>query len=679
MNKLLAIFFLIRFVPYLAMSQQQEIDSLQKLLAQYEKQPQHAQDTNYLITLNILAYKYYATKPETTIILAEKSKALCQKIAYTQGQIEATKNIGTAYAVQGDYEKAIQHYQAALQVAETNNYIKSAGRLYNNIASVYSRQGNYPEALAYHFKALGIREKIGDKNGIASSMNNIAIIYAKQNNYVKALDFQSKVLTINREMGNTEDIARSLNNIGFYYENQGKYAVALQYYAQSLVASEKIQNIELLALSQMNIGKCYLQQNKVDSALLYLEKAQVSNKGVSDKENESWILQQLAEAYLVKKQYNKALLYAKNGLETAKIAGLKDKEKDCHATSYKIYEALNQYEKALLHHKRFKEIADSLQNEEINKTTHNLQAQYEFDKKVALLEAEQAKKNVEQAKELQSQQFQRNAVIAGLLTMIVISFLIFRSLRKETKAKQLLQTKNTELHQAKEEIQQQAEEIQQLYQNMQATFEDLQHKSINITASITYARRIQAAMLPFESRIAEGVGEGNFFILYQPRDIVSGDFYFYEKIKNTVILAVADCTGHGVPGAFMSMIGNQILTEIIAKNRLLSPDKILNLLHYEIRRTLQQHTNTESRDGMDISIISLSPLENDTSHTQVEYAGAMSSFYYVLQGELYEIKADKKPIGGQQYPNETERIFTKHQLILPVGTVAYLFTDGYQD
>ncbi len=302
-----------------------------------------------------------------------------------------------------------------------------------------------------------------------------------------------------------------------------------------------------------------------------------------------------------------------------------------------------------------------------------MQAQYEFDKKIVLVQAEQAKKDIKQEAQKEQLYWLIFLAFVGLLSVLIILFLIFRSRKKIKIAYGELSISNAQVQQAKEEIETQSEELQESNNALNLAYTEIHEKNKDIVDSITYAKRIQTAILPFEERIGNGFGKDNFFILFKPKDIVSGDFYWFEEIQtpNETIkfMVVADCTGHGVPGAFMSMIGNQLLHEIIIKNHIYSPDLILNNLHKEVHRVLRQK-ETNTNDGMDIVILAISP-------TKIEYAGAMNSLYYVQNGELKEIKATKKAIGGFQ--SEEERYFEKHELNLETTTTFYLCSDGFQD
>lgn len=197
----------------------------------------------------------------------------------------------------------------------------------------------------------------------------------------------------------------------------------------------------------------------------------------------------------------------------------------------------------------------------------------------------------------------------------------------------------------------------------------LQKQNEEITSSINYARRIQTAFLPLAQDIAEAVPD--FFILYQPRDIVSGDFYWCEQKAGKTILAAADCTGHGVPGAFMSMIGNQILNEVVLQRGIIEADTILDELHIGIRNALRQDIS-KNTDGMDVALVVI-----DYTRQIMEFAGAKNPIYYIQNNEIHKIKGNIFPIGGIQMG--IERKFSKHVIDISTPTTFYLLSDGFQD
>ncbi|WP_157558321.1 7TM diverse intracellular signaling domain-containing protein [Microscilla marina] len=235
-----------------------------------------------------------------------------------------------------------------------------------------------------------------------------------------------------------------------------------------------------------------------------------------------------------------------------------------------------------------------------------------------------------------------------------------------------------EITEKNEELQLQKEEILTQRDSLQERGEELQFAYNQITDSVRYAQTIQNAILPFEPKIKQIFEE--YFIIYQPKDIVSGDFYWFNTIKGEnftkTVVAVIDCTGHGVPGAFMSMIGNTLLNETINEKHIFDPAKVMTLLHQKIRSDLRQ-AETNNSDGMDMSLCVIEPLA--AQKFKVIFSGAKRPLYYVQEGEFNQLKADRFSIGGEVYEDERTRVFTNQELMLAKGDALYMMTDGFGD
>ncbi len=219
-------------------------------------------------------------------------------------------------------------------------------------------------------------------------------------------------------------------------------------------------------------------------------------------------------------------------------------------------------------------------------------------------------------------------------------------------------------------VEERTSEIQHKNSELSALNDEISAKNKDITASINYAKRIQQAMLPLEHTINQGLKD--YFILFKPRDIVSGDFYWYAKKEDKVFITAVDCTGHGVPGAFMSMIGSEILTTIVGKG-IYSPDQILGNMNDYVRLALKQE-ETANQDGMDMALCVI-----DEKAKTVEFAGAKNPLIYITNGEIYHIKADRKGIGGGKTLKQMEESYEMHTIQYNAPTWFYVFTDGYQD
>lgn len=229
-----------------------------------------------------------------------------------------------------------------------------------------------------------------------------------------------------------------------------------------------------------------------------------------------------------------------------------------------------------------------------------------------------------------------------------------------------LESANKSLKEANEDLE---AKVEARTVEVMAQKSEIELKSQKITSSINYAKRIQDAMLPRLPAMQRAFHD--LFVLFKPRDIVSGDFYWFHEERHLKIIAAVDCTGHGVPGAFMSLVGQQALNRIVRQNGILEPDLILNELHLEIRSMLKQE-QTDNQDGMDVSICLY-----DKKEKTLQFAGAKNPLVYVKNKEIFHIKGDKHPIGGKQ--KEEKRIFAKHTISIDEPTNFYIFSDGYQD
>lgn len=269
--------------------------------------------------------------------------------------------------------------------------------------------------------------------------------------------------------------------------------------------------------------------------------------------------------------------------------------------------------------------------------------------------------------------------LAALGVVMLFGFMMLRNYRIQRQLNEQLTRQRNELAQKNAEIEMQKEEILAQNQNIMlqnAQIEEqrdkIQAKNRQILASLNYASRIQSYMLPSLERIRRSIPE--FFVFYKPRDVVSGDFYWFAKVGDgddtRLIIAAADCTGHGVPGGFMSMIGNKLLDEIVYIRGIYSPEKILNELHRGINKSLRQD-ETQNNDGMDITLCVIQPTQQ-----KILFAGAKNPIIYIQNEGLCEIKGDKLPIGGAV----TEpRNYTLHTIDISVPTMVYMFSDGLQD
>ena len=649
------------FSHFILVAQQNKIDSLQQVLKTAKE------DTNRINTLNLLGRELFlAANYEKATNYSNSAKQLAEKLNYKKGIAVAYNNMGNINMSEGDYPNALSNHFASLKIREETKDEKGICSSIGNIGVIYDYQGDYPKALDYYFKALKMAEKLGNKNGVANNISNIGVIYQHLSDYPKALEYFFKGLKIDEELGDKNGIATDFGNIGIAYKNQKDNPKALDFYFKALKMAEELGDKNGIARHFGCIGNVYYNQKDYPKALDYLFKALRMDEELGNKNSIANGLGNIGSVYMSIKQYKEAEEYFQQALTLSTEINSLDIIESNEEMLSQFYEQTNQPAKALEHYKKHIAARDSIFNKENTKKTVRSEMNFEFDKKHAIEKAEQDKKDALAAEELKQQKQQRNYFIIGFALVLLLALFIFRSYRQKQKA-------NTIITQQKEEVEKQKEIIEE--------------KNNDITDSINYASRIQRAILPHRREIWAAFQDS--FVLYKPKDIVSGDFYFFHKTlspssefismkegdstgQSLLFIAAGDCTGHGVPGALMSMIGAEKLKEAVLQTTLTS--EILSHLNKGIKLSLRQNEGeVSSRDGMDIAICSV-----DTKNRIVKYAGANRPLWIIRNGikEVEEIKATKTAIGG--FTADSQH-FDTHEIQLNKGDRFYLHTDGYAD
>ncbi|MBI2280535.1 MAG: tetratricopeptide repeat protein [Bacteroidetes bacterium] len=567
------------------------------------------EDTNKVIHLIDLGVEFQRIGGyDSSLFYVNKALILATRLEYQKGMALSYHNIGNSYYYQGTYDKSLRNYLKALTIREKMGDKKGVASTHQNIGNIYLYQNNYNKALESYSFSLRIREKMGDNKGIADSYNNIGIIYEKQGDYKQALSSYLQSLKIVKEIGNKKGIAAALYNIGNIYYYQGNVEGALNNYLQSLKIEEEIGSKEGIAASYTNIGVFYGEQGKFEESYHFLNKSLILSTEIGDKRGVKVVYYALSDLYNRQKNYQQAYNY------------------------YKLYS----------------DTKDSLINEESSKQIAEMATKYETDKKEAenqLLVKDNALKNAN----INNQQLIIYGISIVLLFALAMAFLIFIGYKRKKQTNFLLEIKNTAI---------------ELQKNI------IEKKNTQITDSIDYAKNIQDAILPLTSDIKAAFSDA--FILYQPKDIVSGDFYWFYTTKQHIYLSVIDCTGHGVPGAFMSLMAYNLLEKIVKQQNITTPSEILDNLNMAVLDILKQHhEESTAKFGMDMALVRI-----DKTTQQLVFSGAHNSLYIINNSQLTELKADTVSIGTKR---QITSHFTNHTYQLIKNNQLYLFTDGYAD
>ncbi|MES2593544.1 MAG: tetratricopeptide repeat protein [Bacteroidota bacterium] len=659
-------YFLLLSIPSFCFSQNAMIDSLQQLIKTDKT------DTTKLKHFAQLSREYYSIGEYDSAIffanniiklkaeIVEQSTDAKIKLSAQKSEADAYINIGLVSASKGDYSEALKNYFNSLKISEAIGYKKGKAGSHLNIGNIYSDKGIYPEALKNDLIALKIYEEIGDKKGKASSYSNIGIIYKEQRNYAEALKNHFASLKIKEEIGNKRGIATSYNNIAIVYYHLNNYDEALKYSFESLKINEALGNVEGLASSYTAIANAYASQGNYSEALKNYYAALDINKTLKNKTRMAISYSNIGTLCMLLKKNDEAEEYLNKAIELSKIAGNNDCLRNTYFSFSKLDSARGNFKEAFKNQKLYILYKDSLDNEESRKKTVQTQMTFDFEKQQAVAEAEH-KKELENQEALAEEKSRKQTIIiifvlGGLAIVLVFTALILRSLQITKKQKKI--------------IEDQKEKVE--IQNTEITIQKqlVEEKNHEISSSISYAKRIQRSFLTATSVIQRHFPEH--FVLYKPRDVVSGDFYWMHQRGDYSYFCVADCTGHGIPGAFMSLIGMGVLNEIVYSKKIVDTNDILN----ELRRIVIMAVNPEDaveegKDGMDLIY-----LRFHAPTKQLQYSAANNSFYICRKGELLEFKPDKMPVGSF---GEYEKPFTQRTVQLEDNDIIYAITDGYAD
>lgn len=513
---------------------------------------------------------------------------------------------------------------------------------YNGMGIISRREGKYPEALTYYQKCLSI-ESSTNSNESGTTLMNIGVIYREMGEFEQALSYVNKALDMAILNKNKESYSSCYNGLGMIYRRIKNYDKALECYQLSLDASIEIDDQDNIAQSYNNMGAVYYIKKDYKKALELLNKGYEIHLANN---NEAGIIRHHSNmvAYYIKiKNTQKALEQAHLVYDKYQEMGRKVELFTISRQLSDLYAQNRNFEKSLFYYKRYVALKDSVFNENTTREVTQKEMQFKFDKQ--LMADSIARAEQEKIKELEHQQQLKQKttfMYAGgiiLLIVIVFSSIIFNRLKITKKQKSTI-------------------EEQKLM---------VEEKNKEITDSINYAKRIQTAILPSVEKIKQTLP--NTFVLYKPKDIVAGDFYWYTKKAGKTLIAVADCTGHGVPGAMVSVVCNNALNRAVNDFNLVEPAKILDKTAELVIEAFKQH-NENVKDGMDISLCSF-----DKKNKELEYAGAINSLFYISENKLTEVKGNRQPIG--QYAEI--KPFTNHKILLNKGDSVYMFSDGYQD
>ncbi|MCK6648517.1 MAG: tetratricopeptide repeat protein, partial [Bacteroidia bacterium] len=540
---------------------------------------------------------------------SKKMLELSRKINYPMGIGKGNNNIGVTYYYRADYSKTNEYYFKALTVYEKIGNIDRINMVKQNIAMVYMDNGEEAKAEELLKRSIEFSKKHNDRPGLAQAYAILGMMSGGDTTKAdQAINYYQMALNLHKEMGNNYDYAGTLDNIGNVYYRTGNFQKAIDHYKQSLPYYLKENNFQDIVTGYSNIGAALQMQKKFAEAEMYLMKA----------------------------------------LEMTDTLDLPPAAMNTKLNLSSLFENQGDYKKALDYYKQYTAVKDSIYNDENKKELMRHEMDYEYEKKAALVKAEQDKKEALAEKEKQKQYIILAAVALVLLIVLIFSFFLYKRFITTQRQKVIIE-------QQKKDVEHQKELVQE--------------KNKEILDSINYAKRLQEAILPPQKFVDQHLKQN--FILYKPKDIVAGDFYWLEYKHELVLFAAADCTGHGVPGAMVSVVCSNALNRTVKEFGIVEPGKILDKVRELVIETFERSEDSV-KDGMDISLCAL-----DLNKGKLFWSGANNPLWLFKEDSqsIIEIKADKQPIGAY----DAAQAFQTHTLELSKGDTIYIFTDGYAD
>ena len=507
------------------------------------------------------------------------------------------------------------------------------------------KQTKYQEAISLGLQVIENSEDIGDEQLLTKALLEIGACYKEIEQFDYSENYLNKALNIAQKNRDTENIVEALNSLGNTYSKGGisKRSEAQNYYMRALQLAEQLDRPELISKLNNNIANTYIATKEFSKSLTYYFKALQIAKETHNEIDEAFYNNNIGALYLKMGQPDLAEKYQLLALPVAEKGNDYQLLVNTYSQLALTYEKKNLYVKAYNFKSKLSDYEGKIASERTTRQLAEMQAAYEsLQKQKEIVQLQM--KNQSNLERLVSYEkgIMTMGIIIALVLLLLFILIIFLRLRK--KGNLILEEKN----------------------------KLIEKQNLKIMDSINYAKRIQDSILPKKEDYRKILPQS--FILFQPKDIVSGDFYWVNTYNNKLLIAVADCTGHGVPGAFMSMIGSTLLNEILHYQNNLSPSEILSLLNVRITKALHQKQGEISSqdDGMDMALCSI-----DYSTNEIEFAGANLSLTMVVRDELTELRGDVFPIGGVFAKKEIR--YSNKKAMIQSGMMLYLSTDGYKD
>ena len=581
------------------------------------------------------------------------------------------------------YSQALEYLNKAIAKAKKHKLEILLGEFIFDQAYI-RRNANREDALKSFLEAYEIFKQQNRKAKAAQALYEIALMQYGSNVAIhkKRVAFEEFLKIAEIDSVFHRNIINSYTALAMMDIGVKDYKSAEAHLTKAMKISEIKKDSAWIGILSGNFSQLYVAKGEYEKALKYLEIDKELSKKNKERMSLAHVYSSFADIYYKQQRYKLAQTYYDSSRIISRGGGLVGSQSVLYRSWQrafsglaKTYAALNNYKKAYLYKDSATIAIDTIYRRIMRSKINEVQASYDISKKQKEVELLTKEKALNKAT-IQRQNLINMGVGGGLVFMFLLAFVLLRSNQERKKKNVLLNKQQQEILAQNEELQQQQEEIKTQQEFVENQNQELTLSNLKVSQSLKAAQLIQKAIWPYEEKLKSLLED--YFVIYRPKDVVSGDFYWLNKLENKTFIIAADCTGHGIPGAFMSLICNTLFDKIIRVWKLTDTGEILDKAREETRILLRQRELGYS-NGMDVAIVRVDEAVGDKNEKKIQFSGAKRPLYYVKPETktIEEIRGDRVSIGGR--PRREEVGFLAHELTLAKGSLIYLGSDGFAD
>jgi len=613
----------------------------------------HGQDSSYVRILIDSAMAKGYTMNES-MPLFEEAEKLAKQQDYVELQAFALKGMGIVHYYRGEYPQSIGYWKYSTELYEKLNKRDKVASNVNNLGNAYMRLGRFAESLEAYRKCVKTADATGNRRVMAAALGNMGNVYEKTGDYTKALEMHKQSFSIDSADNNFTGMGNTLTNIGTVFEHLSRGDLAYEAYMKALTICTKNDDSLGIAAAYSNIGNIFQVNGEYETARKYHLQSLAISRRKSNHYGIALSLNNLAGLAQKSGDVEQAMQLFNEALQVSQNHKFNDILLYCYKNLSDLHFDKQQWQLSATYMRKYVDLEKELFGQEKILGLARQEMLYEYDMKVLKdsitqveldkkREFEDKKKELEIEREREQKRIAQFVMLAVLLAAMVMAWLVIQLRRSGKRRKE-----------------------QMIF--IEAQRRILEDKNQSISESMDYGRLIQQQFLP-EDDVLSGLPL-NYAAWLSPRDVLGGDFYFIKQINNTVWVAVADCTGHGVPGAMLAVMANQILSRSV--NEIILPSQVLEKAHKSFVKALGNKSKHDIQDGMDASLLKI-----DLVTREMWFSGARNNAFLMRNQDITVLQATRRSVGLTIGEEPLPFQDTSYQLLK--GDRLFMFTDGIFD